>query len=170
MGVEAAGEIPSLTGEFVGETHRVLEPTQKPPPRNQHQKGPSCLWVVVEVTESQQRAKQASLFPLGPFPHIQYHNAVPHPGAPPWLPHPGEYLRLHPLQHDRYAETKKNMAQMKDHVKVPEKIQLSDKEIANLSNAEFKTLVIKILTEMVGYGGKTEEKVKPMQSEIKKNI
>ena len=59
---------------------------------------------------------------------------------------------------------------MKEHIKVPEKIQLSDKEIANLSDAEFKTLVIKILTEMVGYGGKTEEKVKPMQSEIKKNI
>ena len=36
VGVEAAGEIPSLTGEFVGETHRVLEHTQTHPPRNQH--------------------------------------------------------------------------------------------------------------------------------------
>ena len=30
--VEAAGETPSLTGESVGETHRVLEHTQTHPP------------------------------------------------------------------------------------------------------------------------------------------
>ena len=41
VGVEAAaGETPSLTGEFVGETHRVLERTQTHPPRKQHQRGP----------------------------------------------------------------------------------------------------------------------------------
>ena len=54
-------------------------------------------------------------------------------------------------------------------MKAPEK-ELSDKEIANMAGAEFKTLVIRILTEMVKYGLKTEEKVKAMQSEIKKNI
>ena len=53
VGVEAAaGETPSLTGEFIGETHRVLEHPQNHPPRNQHQKGPISLWVVGEVTES----------------------------------------------------------------------------------------------------------------------
>ena len=52
----------------------------------------------------------------------------------------------------------------------PEKLQLSNEEIANLSVAEFKTLVIRMLTEMVEYGGKLEEKVKAMQREIKKNI
>ena len=31
------------------------------------------------------------------------------------------------------------MAQMKKHIKAPEKIQLSDEEIANLSDAQFKT-------------------------------
>ena len=36
----AAGETPSLTGEFVGETHRGLECTQTHPLGNQHQKGP----------------------------------------------------------------------------------------------------------------------------------
>ena len=41
------------------------------------------------------------------------------------------------------------MAQMKKQIKVPEKIQLSDEEIANLSDTEFKTLVIRMLTEMV---------------------
>ena len=43
MGVETAGKIPSLTGEFIGETHRVLEYTKTHPPRNQHQKDPICL-------------------------------------------------------------------------------------------------------------------------------
>ena len=41
------------------------------------------------------------------------------------------------------------MAQMKEQIKAPEKIQLSDEEIVNLSDAQFKTLVIKMLTEMV---------------------
>ena len=65
VGVEAAaGETPSLTGEFVGETHRVLERTQAHTPGNQYQKGPICLWVAGEVTESRARAEQAALFPL----------------------------------------------------------------------------------------------------------
>ena len=42
---------------------------------------------------------------------------------------------------------------MKEQNKTPEK-ELSDKEIANLSDAEFKTLVIGMLTEMVEYGQK----------------
>ena len=41
------------------------------------------------------------------------------------------------------------MTQMTEHSKAPEKIQLSDEEIANLSDAQFKTLVIKMLTELV---------------------
>ena len=61
------------------------------------------------------------------------------------------------------------MAQMKEQRKAP-KIQLSDEEIANLSDAQFKTLVIRMLTEMVEYGRNMEEKVKAMQSEIKENI
>ena len=46
------------------------------------------------------------------------------------------------------------MAQMKEQIKAPEKIQLSDEKIANLPDAEFKTLVIRMLTEMVEYGRK----------------
>ena len=61
------------------------------------------------------------------------------------------------------------MAQMKEQIKIPEK-ELSNKEIANLSDAEFKTLVIRMLTEMVEHGCKTEERVKAMQSEIKENV
>ena len=43
MGVEVAGETPSLIGEFVGEMHRVLECTETYTPVNQHQKGPICF-------------------------------------------------------------------------------------------------------------------------------
>ena len=49
------------------------------------------------------------------------------------------------------------MAQMKEQIKAPEKIQLSNKEIANLSDAEFKKLVMRMLIEMVKYGHKIEE-------------
>ena len=62
------------------------------------------------------------------------------------------------------------MAQMKEKIKAPEKIQLSDKEIANLSDAQFKTLVIGKLTELVEFGRKLDEKMKAMLSEIKENV
>ena len=57
---------------------------------------------------------------------------------------------------------------MKEQIKTPEK-ELSYEDIDNLSDAEFKTLVMRILTEMVEYGCKIEKKVKVMQSEIKEN-
>ena len=54
---------------------------------------------------------------------------------------------------------------MKEQIKAPENIQVSDEGIANLSDAEFKILVIKVLTETVDYGHKIEEKMKAMKSE-----
>ena len=59
---------------------------------------------------------------------------------------------------------------MKEQIKSSEKIQLSNKEAANLSDAQFKTLVIRKLTELVEYSHKIEEKLKAMKSEIKQNI
>ena len=56
---------------------------------------------------------------------------------------------------------------MKEQIKAPEKIRLSNEEIANLSDAQFKTLVIRMLTELIEYGHKLEEKIKAMLSEIK---
>ena len=38
---------------------------------------------------------------------------------------------------------------MTEHFKAPEKIQLSEEEIANLLDAQFKTLVIKILQQIL---------------------
>ena len=59
---------------------------------------------------------------------------------------------------------------MKEQIKAPQKIQLSNKEIANLSDAQFKTLVIRMVTEMVECDHKIEEKVKAVKSEIKENV
>ena len=59
---------------------------------------------------------------------------------------------------------------MKEQIKAPEKIQLSDEEIANLSDAQFKTLVIRKLTELVEFGHKLDEKMKAMLRETKENI
>ena len=58
---------------------------------------------------------------------------------------------------------------MKEYIKAPEKIQLSD-ETTNLSHAEFKTLVMRMLTEVTEYGHKIAEKLEAMQSEIKENV
>ena len=41
---------------------------------------------------------------------------------------------------------------MSENFKAPEKIQLSNEERANLSDAHFKMLVIKKLTELVEFG------------------
>ena len=59
---------------------------------------------------------------------------------------------------------------MTGHFKAPEKIQLSEGEIANLLDAQFKTLVIKTLTELVEFGRKLDEKMKPMLRETKENV
>ena len=61
------------------------------------------------------------------------------------------------------------MVQMKEQIKAPEK-ELSNTEIAKLSDAEFKTLVIRMLTEIMEYSHKIKEEVKAILSEIKKNI
>ena len=61
---------------------------------------------------------------------------------------------------------------MTEHFKAPEKIQLSNEEIANLSDAQFKTLVIRMLTELVEFGRTLDEKMKAMLrlSKIKENV
>ena len=58
---------------------------------------------------------------------------------------------------------------MKEQIKTPEK-ELNNEEVDNLSDAEFKTLVIRMLTEMTEFGCKMKEEMKAIQSEIKENI
>ena len=61
------------------------------------------------------------------------------------------------------------MGQMKEQNKTPEK-ELSKTERANLSDAEFKTLVIQILKELIEYGNNIKEEMNITLSEIKKNL
>ena len=57
------------------------------------------------------------------------------------------------------------MAQMKEQNKTPEK-ELNKMEISNLSDAEFKTLVIRMLEELSGYFNS----IKMIQSEKKETL
>ena len=59
------------------------------------------------------------------------------------------------------------MAQMKEQIKSPEK-ELSNEEIDNLSEAEFETLVIRILTQLIETGSKMKEEMKVIQRKIGK--
>ena len=59
---------------------------------------------------------------------------------------------------------------MKEQIKTPEIIQLSNKDTAILSDAQFKTLVIRVLTELVEFDHKLDEKMKAMLRETKENV
>ena len=70
------------------------------------------------------------------------------------------------------AHQDKKMAQMKEQIKAPEK-ELDKMEISNLSDAEFKTLVIRMLQELTRYFNsikKTQAAMKAALCEIKKNL
>ena len=58
---------------------------------------------------------------------------------------------------------------MKGQIKAPKR-ELNHEKIANLSDAQFTTLGIRMLTELVEYGGKLDEKMKAMLSKIKENV
>ena len=59
---------------------------------------------------------------------------------------------------------------MKEQIKAPEIIQLSSEQIANLSDVQFKTLVISMLTQLVEFGHKLDEKMKAMLRETKESV
>ena len=63
----------------------------------------------------------------------------------------------------------KNTYQMKEQNKTPEK-ELNEMEIANLSDAKFKTLVIRMFKELIEYSNNRYEEMKVTLSEIKKNL
>ena len=118
------------------------------------------MWVVEGMTEIWQRVEQAPLLPLSPSSTYSITAQLPA------LLYPSEHLRLCPFI--QQVHQNKKMAQMKELIKAPEKIQLSNEEIANLSDAQFKTLVIRKLTELVEFGHKLDEKMKAMLREPKK--
>ena len=59
----------------------------------------------------------------------------------------------------------RNMTQMKEEIKTPEK-ELNKREISNLSDAEFKTLVIRMLKELSEH----LNSIKKIQSETKDTL
>ena len=59
------------------------------------------------------------------------------------------------------------MAQMKEQSIT---LELSNEEIANLTDREFKALVIKMLTDLIELGWKMKKQMKDPQSDIKQNI
>ena len=74
-------------------------------------------------------------------------------------------------QTERKAK-QRNMAQMKEEVKTPER-QLNKMEISNLSDAEFKTLVIRMLKELseeLNSIKKLQSEMKDLLTEIKNNL
>ena len=58
---------------------------------------------------------------------------------------------------------------MKEQNKTPEK-ELNKTELTNLLDAEFKTLVIRMLKELIEYGKNIKQEMKATLSEIKKNL
>ena len=60
------------------------------------------------------------------------------------------------------------MAQMKGPKRTPEK-ELSYMKIASLSDAEFKTLVVRMRKDFIEYSKSIREEVKTLLREIKKN-
>ena len=60
--------------------------------------------------------------------------------------------QLYLIHRNKYKEAAKtrrrrNRAQMKEQIKIPEK-ELNEMEISNLSDVEFKTLIIRMLKEL----------------------
>ena len=58
---------------------------------------------------------------------------------------------------------------MKEQSKTSER-ELSNEEIANLSDGEFKVLAIKMLTELIELGQKMKKQMKDTQNEIKQKF
>ena len=58
---------------------------------------------------------------------------------------------------------------MKEQSKASER-ELSDEEMANLCDGEFRALVIKMLTDLIELGRKMKKQMKDTQSEIKQNV
>ena len=58
------------------------------------------------------------------------------------------------------------MPQMKEQSKASER-ELNKEEITNVSDREFKALVIKMLTELIELGRKIKKQIKDTQNEIK---
>ena len=81
-----------------------------------------------------------------------------------------ESKQLYVIHRNKHRETasmrrQRNTAQMKEEIRTPEK-ELNKVEISNLSEAEFKTLAIRMLKEL----SEDLESIKKVQSETKDTL
>ena len=83
---------------------------------------------------------------LAPY-HPEQHNTAKRVALPWQIP------KTLPPYNLKGALRQRNMDQMKEQFKTPES-ELSDEETDNLSDIEFKTLVIRMLTELTELGRK----------------
>ena len=110
------GETPSLTGEYIGETHRVLECTQTHPLGNQHQKTAIYLWVVGgERLKAERKLRKWHCSISDPSPT---YSATTYQLGLPCL---GKYLRPRPLLCNRCTKTKKIQPKWKNRSKIQKK-------------------------------------------------
>ena len=74
---------------------------------------------------------------------------------------------IHRSKHREAARTRRqrNMHQMKEQIKTPER-ELNEKEMSNLSDAEFKALVIRLLREL----SEDLSSIETIQSEMKNTL
>ena len=79
-------------------------------------------------------------------------------------------MTLKSLLHKRPTETKKKNGPNERTDQSSRKNTTKQEEIDNLSDAQFKSLVIRMRTELFEFGPKLKEKVKAMKSEIKENV
>ena len=80
------------------------------------------------------------------------------------------YVPGAPRQKQTSKQKKNKWPKWQNTSKLQKKIQLSKEEIANLSDAQFKTLVTKTLTELVEFVRKLDETMKPMLRQTKENV
>ena len=97
------------------------------------------------VERCARESRGAAFFPLWPLPERQRPQCSKE-GCPAWVTTEG----LTHLQLIRGPQ-QRNRVKMKEQSKASER-ELNDKEIANLSDGEFKTLVIKMLTALIELG------------------
>ena len=92
-----------------------------------------------------ERSRRATLFPLQPLPNRQHCSAAKRVALPRGIPKA-------PLPYNLSAAPRqRNRAQLKEQSKASER-ELSEEKIANLSDGEFKALVIKMPTELIELG------------------
>ena len=82
--------------------------------------------------------------PLDPTGHLLHEVTLPSHRVKVALPNTYKHREAAKMRRQR------NMAQMKEQILTPEK-KLNEREISNLSDAEFKTLIIRIFKELIGY-------------------